>query len=733
MDRQLRNCSHMITILWMFTAAAHCQTGPAKSTTGPAPPSLGSISGILYPLGTASTEPPSGRDKQFVCYELVAGGSAAEPLSLLPTDFPKTNITCANGSAPSPLFADKTLVIAIQAMPNVITSVAFLNINVVAAAATPLNPAPMRPVQANTQAPAFHSHLAPLPSTYYFTWPVKLVGDTGLTLSVNAVYVGPAAGQAWQANTAYASGAVVTPSKSNGHYYVAENEGQSGSTEPPWVETPPTSDPSDQTLKWVDMGIGTPVGAGTIATPWSPDKEYGAGSIILDSMNGHYYEATSSGESGDEMPQFPATQRQTVAEPRPAGLKWQEQGTAASGTTPPPWSPMSAYMAGQSIKAANGHIFTAANSGISGSEYPLFSTTQGSTVVEPPPANLLTWEDLGTGTPAGLQSASPWQPIKYYATDSVILDPTSGHFYLAQKGGLSWQTPPTLPQTIPAPFPDGLSKVVSWQDIGTTAPIGSPAVVPAWTPNTVYMAGYVISDPASGHYYLAISSGESGAQRPQFNAAKTIKNGAVLFEDAGTVPPAALGTASATDQLVPLYNAPLPQVHPLYYFNLAAGMVYSDTRMNPTASFFPAPGSSSTANGTCATGYPQVGSSCIAYDAGVHTVEPVLMLTTYLWGIDAESKFSLKKYNVKWTGLSLGFSLASPSTSFYFGGSTEVLPDVQLVYGAHVARVSALAPLAVQNSAGTSPAPTLNTQTDTGYYIGFTFNVGGFIPGFTPW
>jgi hypothetical protein len=75
-------------------------------------------------------------------------------------------------------------------------------------------------------------------------------------------------------------------------------------------------------------------------------------------------------------------------------------------------------------------------------------------------------------------------------------------------------------------------------------------------------------------------------------------------------------------------------------------------------------------------------------------------------------------------GLSVGFSLTSPSSNFYFGGSSEFfLRNVQLVYGVSVAKVSA----AGSGSNGTSPSTTQNFH--SGWYTGLTFNVSGFIQG----
>jgi hypothetical protein len=74
-------------------------------------------------------------------------------------------------------------------------------------------------------------------------------------------------------------------------------------------------------------------------------------------------------------------------------------------------------------------------------------------------------------------------------------------------------------------------------------------------------------------------------------------------------------------------------------------------------------------------------------------------------------------------GLTIAFSMASPSTNFYFGGSSEFpkLRNVQITYGLALSRVGKL------EKPYTSSTPITDQVFSTGGFAGLTFNITGFI------
>ena len=166
----------------------------------------------------------------------------------------------------------------------------------------------------------------------------------------------------------------------------------------------------------------------------------------------------------------------------------------------------------------------------------------------------------------------------------------------------------------------------------------------------------------------------------------------------------------SSDQTVSLLNYQLPQVHSLYYYNIAFGVVGSTIRA-PTFGFSPAPKYTPV----------QVGSTPI--------IDPVILFTAYFRPIDAESPYRAKDLI---PGASFGLSLTSPSNNFYFGASSEIMRNVQATYGFTMARVPELPNSNVFNPTGSSGAPSSATPVTTqhfekGGFLGLTFNFSGFI------
>jgi hypothetical protein len=100
----------------------------------------------------------------------------------------------------------------------------------------------------------------------------------------------------------------------------------------------------------------------------------------------------------------------------------------------------------------------------------------------------------------------------------------------------------------------------------------------------------------------------------------------------------------------------------------------------------------------------------------------VLALSVYVKGIDAERKFQLSDLIPAPT---IAFSLSSPTTNFYVGGSSEFFfRNIQVMYGASFLRQSSLLPASEQTSATT---PATRQVFGKGAFVGFSFNVLGFI------
>ena len=194
-----------------------------------------------------------------------------------------------------------------------------------------------------------------------------------------------------------------------------------------------------------------------------------------------------------------------------------------------------------------------------------------------------------------------------------------------------------------------------------------------------------------------------------------ISDGSIVWQDSGTAPPASVSSAGPTDQVISLLNLPLPQVHSLYYFNLATGVAVSWVR-NPSFVRVLQTPATSTAPAQYAT----------QKVSGNLTVEPILLFTTYLpkFPMDAESPWKPKNLI---PGFSFGFSLSNASNSFYFGGSSELWRHLQVAAGLNVGKINQLAPTgSVDPTSSTAPA-TVQRFAKAGF-VGFTLNLD-FIPG----
>jgi hypothetical protein len=187
------------------------------------------------------------------------------------------------------------------------------------------------------------------------------------------------------------------------------------------------------------------------------------------------------------------------------------------------------------------------------------------------------------------------------------------------------------------------------------------------------------------------------------NSSPTPKDGAptTTVSTSTTVTP-------SPDQAITLLSMPLPQVHPLYYYNVAMGVVAS-TVHNP--SFYRLQQTAQSPG--IAASYATV------RDNGDPSIAPVVLFTAYFCPLDAERRWNPKDLI---PGLSFGFSLTSPSTSFYVGASVEIRRNVQFVAGLNVAKVTALAPVGFVDPAS-SAAPVTKQSFRKGGFAGLTLNI----------
>jgi len=576
----------------------------------------------------------------------------------------------------------------------------------------------------------------------------------------------------WQPATVYSSGSCVK--SRNSHLWVSSHSGTSATgTEPfPLVSVPGNTVKEKTGISWTDK---TPVPAKCgSAVPWKPRQPYANGACVL-SRSSRFWMAVQGGTSDDAEP-FPPVSAAGNSIAEKNGVKWVDKtppmaSPAQCGASPKAWQPNSIVQAGTCVSSSSARLWLAIIGGVSGTNaepFPQISEA-GDTVEE---RTTLMWADSGTSPPAG--PAKKWLPGTPHIVGDVVLDPVSGHFYTAIEGGVSGAASPTFPVTQSATFSENplLREVadnsVVWSYFGTSAArrepskvyphgatvfsstnshyyvaiqsdpvplklallgkssadphfepsgdtsvdgtvtwkdVGSDPTAIAWQKDTDYWQDTVVYSKRKQLFYIATSRGKQRSQardeEPDFPNDKGFPS--VSWQDSGSTAPSAVAGGQPADQTINLLNLTLPQTHVISIYNLSAGVVYSSIK-TPT---FSVSGGATV----------QTGSS--------HTVDPVLMLTAYWFGhwfpMDAERDWRPRDLT---PGLSVGFSLTSPASNFYFGGSSEFfLRNVQLVYGVSEAKVSA----ATSGSNGSSPATTQHFH--TGWYTGLTFNVSGFIQG----
>jgi len=324
----------------------------------------------------------------------------------------------------------------------------------------------------------------------------------------------------------------------------------------------------------------------------------------------------------------------------------------------------------------------------------------------------LVWRDMGV---IGVISKASWSTGTAYAKGATIT--ANGYVYAATVLGVSGPSQPAFPvaidkQGMASSTHDAGSSVsegttLVWMDAGTSQPT-SLKNLKEWTENTPYFYGDGILDVNSGHYYVAIQAGMSGATQPQFSVPKpvqlTAKDSTEQWQDIGSsLPTSATVGTPPSDQTVNLLNYTYAQAHALSRFNLASGVVF-DFIKPPNLSNV---GSQSSPNYVSTAGAP--------------LIDAVLAVTVYFKPIDAERQFHKSDLI---PGGTVGFSLTSPSSNFYVGGSSEFfIRNLQIMGGAAFLKVSELGPTA---SGSTTVTSTIQQEKVRGFF-GISFNISGFL------
>jgi len=729
--------------------------------------------GITWTRDTwdALTKVPSSSVSKFsplytLCYELQAtiGSLSTPPFALQPMNsfagFADPSARCIRPPSDGhPIVMRGRLVVAIDMRRVPIDRLRSMTLNVTTTQGSAISTNPLRPsLSASSGAStgggggggaggAGETHTPVWGRVYYLIWPQELGGDVIPTVSVNIVYTPPMPGIPWQMNTVYPEGSVITPGSNNGRYYTARVGGISGNVSPKFNdESVKEGQFKDGGVIWIDSGATAPLGAptpptGTTTPPvveaWQANRPYAAGTTIFYAPLGRYYTAATAGTSSSS--QVPAFAVKTFADKPP--LVWADSGMSApSGGTGPAnaaWKPNHPYNAGGVIfDVVANRYYTAVFGGISD---PATKPTFAPAITNDQPP--LVWTDIGMALPPAPQLQIPtWVANHAYQTGDVILNPLRGHYFTAIQGGTSGATPPSLQAnkqvTVKDTKPtrqvqetlkdaDGTTYRAFWREVGPAASEEAqqacPGKVGVWQPGHAYQNGACVA-PVDGSSYFQLQqipkdlSVISGARSPDFPDVTALQNlDTILWEDSGFTPPPLVTSGEPADQTITLTYS-IPQVHSKYYFNLSSGVVISSIRSGSYGWETLSVPSGSGPNAIPGQYYPiQTGSNLV--------IDPVLFFTAYIWPMDAERTH-------RWAdlrpALTFGLSLSNPSSHFYLGGSSEIVRNVQFVYGLALAEVPRLAP-GVGVSASNSSAPGTVQKFSTGVYGGLSFNISGFL------
>jgi hypothetical protein len=106
-------------------------------------------------------------------------------------------------------------------------------------------------------------------------------------------------------------------------------------------------------------------------------------------------------------------------------------------------------------------------------------------------------------------------------------------------------------------------------------------------------------------------------------------------------------------------------------------------------------------------------------DQGTFTTTPALFFTAYIVPMDTERP---ARGSDRIPRPTVGFSLTSPASNLFLGGSSELYRNVELVGGLHIGQVNYLSSQQ-QQPATDSAAPVVVQRTGFGGFVGITFNI----------
>jgi hypothetical protein len=632
---------------------------------------------------------------------------------------PRVGTKCNNISPDQPLLMDQILVVAIdiaEIKPETLERFKILNFNITNQQGTSLNPTPIRPSIASgtatgsalSGAAGFSAAvgaegLKTTRTAYFLTWPNQLPGDTIPTVSVNLVYTPVAPALTWTSGTFYPAGSIVMFSdtkvkETNGHYYLALRSGISEKTpDPSKAQESVQTFPDSPGVGWKDIGTTAPA-TGPAPHQWLANQKTQRGDHLGPiAPGGHYYEAQYSGTTGSTAPVFPVD-RTSVADGTTDGLTWTNRGRTALNSPQQPWKSGTEYSDSEQVVppgAGNGHYYQAVGHGKSGAHVPDFKI-DGTNAPDVPG---LQWRDMG------LITYSSWQQgIAYAVGTRVLPSPPNGFYYEATNPGVSGMNAPAFSTTVGDPTTE--APYLVWLDAGTTQP-ATVKNLRAWAASTPFFSGDAILYAQSGHYYTVIQPGISGFLEPSFSipAPPIIDpSDPNEWQDLGTSLPASVTLGiPPTDQTVNLLTYTYAQAHALSRFNLTSGVVVD---------FIKPPNVVNTGTASAPV---------YTKSAGTALVDPILAVTVYIKPIDAERQFRTKDLI---PGATIGFSLTSPSSNFYFGGSSELfIRNLQVVYGVAALKITELGPLTSGMSTSTSTVQNFKIRP----FVGVSFNITGFL------
>jgi hypothetical protein len=454
-------------------------------------------------------------------------------------------------------------------------------------------------------------------------------------------------------------------------------------------------------LKVLNLNVTTAQSNPINPTPVRTSASVGGSTV---SLGGQYYMTWPNPLPGDVIPTVSVN---AVYTPPIAGEQW---------------SKLTYYATGSVITSTdrNGHYYMAIAGDVSGSMEPKWSSGLPVAVTD----GDIIWVDSGMASLAvGVKTLQIWLPTHPYNQGDTILNPYNAHVYVSispngtMSGGLP-DNPLSLPilsakatqvASAPAEIKDG---PVIWQ-AKTCNANAKP-----WKANTEFKDTEMVG-PYNGTCYQPATTGVTGNKptQPYFPSGTAIRikdvnlgSNSLEWVDVGVLPPSSVTGTPAADQTVGLLNFQFGQTHTKSYYNLASGVVYS-TVHSRTFGIPP--------NTTSTSGQVQTSSN--------PTFDPVLFFTAYPWPADTEQHCSFPRclWQTK-PGVSFGMSLTSPSSSFYAGGSFELIRNIQAVIGNNWAKQARLPNPSVNIASNATTATTVQRFSNGAYY-GLTFNISGFV------